>query len=186
MDDLRLRPVAENDLVLFQRLRTDQDFWGLGWPGFADPGQPARRLAEDGFLGEHNSWLVAEHDATAVALLNWRTAALGGPCPGWEIGIVVVPERRGQGIGWRAQALLCDYLFSKSPVQRIQAGTRVENIAEQKSLVKAGFQLEGRIRAAEFSDGEWRDALLYSRLRTDPDIQAASTPAGTGRQVSAS
>jgi RimJ/RimL family protein N-acetyltransferase len=34
--------------------------------------------------------------------------------------------------------------------------------------VKAGFQLEGRVRAAEFADGEWRDGLLYSRLRTDP------------------
>ncbi|MFG1927871.1 GNAT family N-acetyltransferase [Cryptosporangium sp. NPDC048952] len=165
---MKLRPVAEPDLVLFQLLRTDPDFWGLSWPGFADPGEPARRLAKDGFFSDGNSWLVAEHDAEAVALLNWRTASFGVPRLSWEIGIVVVPERRGQGIGWRAQAMLCDYLFTREPIQRIQAGTRVENIPEQKSLVKAGFHLEGRIRAAEFSDGEWRDGLLYSRLRTDP------------------
>ncbi|WP_035858912.1 GNAT family N-acetyltransferase [Cryptosporangium arvum] len=168
MDDLRFRPVAEKDLVLFQRLRTDPEFWGPGWPGFDDPGQPARRLASDGYFSESNSWLVAERGPDAVALLNWRTSSIGAPRLSWEIGIVVVPERRGQGIGWRAQAMLCDYLFDHGPVQRIQAGTRVENIAEQKSLVKAGFQLEGRVRAAEFADGEWRDGLLYSRLRTDP------------------
>jgi [ribosomal protein S5]-alanine N-acetyltransferase len=35
-------------------------------------------------------------------------------------------------------------------------------------LVKAGFQLEGVIRSCEFRAGQWRDGLLYSRLRTDP------------------
>jgi RimJ/RimL family protein N-acetyltransferase len=34
---------------------------------------------------------------------------------------------------------------------------------------KAGFALEGVIRAAEFRAGHWRDGYLYSRLRTDPD-----------------
>lgn len=39
-----------------------------------------------------------------------------------------------------------------------------ENIAEQK----AGFSLAGVVRAAEFRTGQWRDGLLYSRLRNDP------------------
>jgi hypothetical protein len=43
-----------------------------------------------------------------------------------------------------------------------------ENIAEQKSLVRAGFQLEGVVRACEFRDGRWCDGYLYSRLRDDP------------------
>jgi len=68
----------------------------------------------------------------------------------------------------QAQARLCDYLFSHSPAQRIEAGTHPENIAEQKSLEKAGFQLEGVIRAVEFRAGAWHDGYLYSRLRTDP------------------
>jgi RimJ/RimL family protein N-acetyltransferase len=64
--------------------------------------------------------------------------------------------------------MIADYLFEHTPAQRIQAGTQPENIAEQKSLLKAGFQLEGVVRAAEFRAGRWRDCLLYSRLRTDP------------------
>jgi ribosomal-protein-alanine N-acetyltransferase len=52
--------------------------------------------------------------------------------------------------------------------QRIQAGTHPENIAEQKALEKAGFQLEGVVRACEFRAGQWRDGYLYSRLRDDP------------------
>lgn len=67
--------------------------------------------------------------------------------------------------------MLCDYLFRHTPAQRIQAGTQPENIAEQKSLIKAGFHREGVIRAAEFRAGEWRDSVLFSRLRTDPSVQ---------------
>lgn len=55
-----------------------------------------------------------------------------------------------------------------APAQRIQAGAQPEDNAEQKSLLKAGFQLEGVVRAAEFRAGQWRDGLLYSRLRDDP------------------
>jgi [ribosomal protein S5]-alanine N-acetyltransferase len=64
--------------------------------------------------------------------------------------------------------MLCDYLFAHTPVQRIQAVTHAENVAEQKSLEKAGFQLEGVLRACEFRAGRWRDGHLYSRLRDDP------------------
>jgi [ribosomal protein S5]-alanine N-acetyltransferase len=80
----------------------------------------------------------------------------------------LLPEWRGRGIGWRAQAMLCDYLFTHTPAQRIQAGTHPENAAEQRALEKAGFRLEGVIRAAEWRAGRWRDGYLYSRLRDDP------------------
>jgi ribosomal-protein-alanine N-acetyltransferase len=171
---LRLRPVAEHDLGSFRRLRTDADFFGLDWNGFRDVGEPAKRFAEDGFLGGDIRWLVVEtaSEPEAVALVNWRTAGPGSAGSFWEIGIVVVPERRGQGCGWRAQALLCDYLFAHTVVPRIQATTRKENVAEQKALVKAGFQFEGIMRSCTFCDGAWRDALLYSRLRSDPSPAA--------------
>ena len=87
----------------------------------------------------------------------------------WEIGIALLPEWRGRGIGWRAQAIFCSYLFENTPVQRIEASTHAENAAEQRSLEKAGFTLEGIMRAAEYRGGQWRDGYLYSRLRTDPD-----------------
>ena len=38
----------------------------------------------------------------------------------------------------------------------------------RRFAAKAGFQLEGVIRACEFRGGQWRDGLLYSRLRDDP------------------
>jgi RimJ/RimL family protein N-acetyltransferase len=167
---VRLRPVAEPDLAMFRRFAVEPGLIGLDWAGFRDPGAPARRYAEDGYLGPEDGRLIvqAEPERAAAGFVSYRSGTYDGKARHWEIGIALLPEWRGRGIGWRAQALLCDYLFAHSPVQRVQAGTHPENVAEQRSLEKAGFRLEGVIRAAEFRAGAWRDGWLYSRLRDDP------------------
>lgn len=168
--DIRLRPVVEDDLAMFRRFLTEPGLIGLDWAGFRDAAEPARRFATDGYLGVDNGRLMVEveQEQVAAGLVSYLSGVYGGVARYWEIGIALLPEWRGRGIGWRAQAMLCDYLFSHTPAQRIQAGTHPENIAEQKSLVKAGFQLEGVVRACEFRAGQWRDGYLYSRLRDDP------------------
>jgi [ribosomal protein S5]-alanine N-acetyltransferase len=167
---IRLRPVIEDDLVLFRRFATEPGLIGLDWAGFQDAQAPARRFETDGFLGEDDGRLMVEltQDQVAAGFVSWLSRVNGGVANYWEIGIALLPEWREHGIGWRAQAMLCDYLFSHTPVQRIQAATHSENIAEQKSLEKAGFQLEGVLRACGFLAGQWRDGYLYSRLRDDP------------------
>lgn len=169
-DGVRLRPVAEGDLPMLVRFAVEPGLVGLDWHGFRDPGAPARRFAADGWLGEEDGRLAVEVEAeqAAAGVVGYRAGRYGGAAIHWEIGIVLLPEWRGRGIGWRAQALLCDYLFCHTPAQRVQAGTHPENAAEQRALEKAGFQLEGVLRACEFRAGRWRDGWLYSRLRDDP------------------
>jgi [ribosomal protein S5]-alanine N-acetyltransferase len=52
-------------------------------------------------------------------------------------------------------------------VLRLEAGTLADNIAEQRALEKAGFTREGTLRCVQFVNGDWRDVVIYSRLRTD-------------------
>jgi len=40
-------------------------------------------------------------------------------------------------------------------------------VAEQRALEKAGFLREGIARHAQFRAGQWRDLVVYSRLRSD-------------------
>lgn len=169
-DGIRLRPVTEDDLAMFRRFATEPGLIGLDWTGFTDAQAPARRFAADGYLGAAGGRLMVEVDPERVAagFVGFTLRDFGGPTKHWEIGIALLPEWRGRGIGWIAQALLCEYLFTHTPLRRIQAGTHPENIAEQRSLVKAGFQLEGVVRACEFRAGRYRDGYLYSRLRDDP------------------
>ncbi|WP_267910206.1 GNAT family N-acetyltransferase [Nucisporomicrobium flavum] len=165
-----MRPVEEGDLPLFRRVAVDHELVGHDWHGFTDARAAERRFAADGYLGADGGRLMVDVDQETAGLVAWGAKEFNPNGRHWEIGILLLPEFRGRGIGWRAQAMLCDYLFEHTPVQRIQAGTQPENIAEQKSLVKAGFQLEGVIRASEFRAGQWRDGLLFSRLRTDPAV----------------
>jgi RimJ/RimL family protein N-acetyltransferase len=163
---------------MFRRFLTEPFLIGLDWAGFRDAQEPARRFAADGYLGADDGRLMVEieDDHVAAGLVSYRAGLYSGMAKYWEIGIALLPEWRGRGVGWRAQAVLCDYLFHHTPAHRIQAATHLENLAEEKSLEKAGCQLEGRIRAGEFRAGQWRDGRLYSRLR------AAVEPVKTGEE----
>jgi len=55
--------------------------------------------------------------------------------------------------------MFCSYLFEHTPVQRIEAATHAENVAEQRSLEKAGFHAEGVLRSCDF-----RQASAYGCL----------------------
>ena len=160
---------------MFRRFVTEPGLIGLDWSGFRDPKAVQRRFDADSYLGEDNGRLIVDVAAETepgrepAGLVSYQKRYHGTQMFCWEIGIALLPEWRGQGIGWRAQATFCSYLFENTPVHRIEAGTHAENTAEQRSLVKAGFNLEGVMRAAEYRGGQWLDGYLYSRLRTDPD-----------------
>jgi RimJ/RimL family protein N-acetyltransferase len=163
---VRLRPVVEGDLAMFRRFATEPGLAGPAWTGYHEPNGPARRFAQDGYLGAEDGRLMVEADETAAGYVSWEATGSGWSRY-WSIGIILLPEWRGRGVGWRAQTLLCDYLFANSAAPRIEARTQPENIPEQKALEKVGFLSEGILRSAEFRDGAWRDVLVYGKLRGD-------------------
>jgi RimJ/RimL family protein N-acetyltransferase len=132
-----------------------------------------RRLAENGGIDENSGTLAVETDnGQLVGSVSWHTVQHGpsAACRAINIGISLFAEYRGRGYGSRAQRLLGDYLFSTRLVERVEATTDIENVAEQRALEKAGFSREGVLRHAQFRNGEWRDVVIYSRLRSDQVI----------------
>jgi [ribosomal protein S5]-alanine N-acetyltransferase len=169
-EPVRLRPIEEADLDLLSRLDTDpaasQPF---EWTGFRDPGARRRRWAQDGWIGRDSTHLaVALPDGTLAGIVSWRTIKAGGPDGGClEIGALLFAEHRGRGLGTAAQRLLVEYLFATTLANRLQAITDVENLAEQRALERIGFRREGVLRGLAFIGGQWRDGVLYARLRGD-------------------
>lgn len=162
-----LRPILEADLGEVARFATDPDAGGeFEWTGFGDPGKARRRWEEDGWLGEAHSWLAVDHDGTFAGIVSWRDRTIGnGKGLVFEIGLALLPEHRGQGVGTEAHRLLIDYLWANTPAHRIQAFTESGNVAEQRTLEKVGFEREGVLRHSYFRGGEWRDSFLYALLR---------------------
>ncbi len=163
--DVRLRPILEADLCLWDRHASDPSFAGtFEWRGFGDAMKHRRRWQEDGFLDRDPRYLAVSVAEEAVGLVCWMAPRRA--CAGvLEVGVVIAPEHRGKGIGTRAQELLVQYLLDTTTVHRVQATTEVDNIAEQKALQRCGFVHEGVMRAAAFRDGAWRDVAMYARLR---------------------
>jgi RimJ/RimL family protein N-acetyltransferase len=118
-----------------------------------------------------SSWLIVLElpAGTPIGGVSWHPVSYGGNlgCCAWNIGVGLIPEARGRGAGTIAQRLLAEYLFATTALDRVEAGTDVDNLAEQRSLEKAGFRREGVVRGAQIRGGRRRDVVNYGLLRTD-------------------
>lgn len=176
MDDhVALRPFSEQDLPFLERLGSDPSVTGRYiWAGFRDPRARRRRWEKDGYVGADSSALAVVGDDpelgpdTVMGIASWEAKDRGGPPGGcYEIGLALLPEYRGRGLGTAAQREMVRHLFDCTLAFRLEAQTDADNIAEQVALEKVGFRREGVLRGARFREGEWRDMLMYGLLRPD-------------------
>jgi RimJ/RimL family protein N-acetyltransferase len=165
----RLRRVEASDVEMLESQSSSAEVAGENsWFGFADAGKVRRRVeAGETIQSDRGMLAVVDDDDVVVGDLSWLKVFNGPPPNGdcWNMGIWVAPEHRGKGHGTEAQRLGAAYLFDHTLMERVEAGTESENIGEQKALEKAGFSREGVLRRACFRGGQWRDMVVYSKLR---------------------
>jgi RimJ/RimL family protein N-acetyltransferase len=85
-----------------------------------------------------------------------------------EVGFLVAPWARGQGLGTAALRAICDWGFDALRLTRIVWRAHLGNEASRRAAEKAGFVVEGVQRAGCVQRGERRDAWVGARLATDP------------------
>jgi RimJ/RimL family protein N-acetyltransferase len=158
--DVILRPVSQNELTLLRGGESEFDDWG---PRQASSAPPPAQLDGDGGV------LMIEADGEVAGHVSWHHQQWG---PGTasrnpELGIWLAPSHRGRGIGAIAQSQLAALFFTHTAVNRVQASTDVENIAEQRALERAGFRREGVVRASQWRAGAYHDMCLYAIVRGD-------------------
>jgi len=165
----RLRRIEERDIDPLEQQHSSPEFAGeQSWMGFADAGKLRRRYDAGEMLTHDRGALAVVDDADElVGEVSWIRTYNGPPPQGdcWNLGIWILPEHRGKGHGTEAQRLGASYLFEHYYLERVEAGTEAANVAEQRALEKAGFTREGVLRKACFRGGEWRDMVIFSKLR---------------------
>jgi RimJ/RimL family protein N-acetyltransferase len=169
---VRLRDVTLADADLLDAWNAEREIGGFNDFGPRDP-IPREPLINGPLRNDRNGTLIIERIDTGapIGTVGWRKVTVYGPSPwsdAWQIGIELVPEARGMGLGGESQRLLADWLFATTSISRVEASTDVENVAEQRSLEKAGYTREGVIRQCQFRNGAYHDLAYYSRLRSDP------------------
>ena len=123
----------------------------------------------DGGPPEGLGRMVVTEDGVVVGDVSWHPVGYG-PNSGsraLNIGISLAPSARGRGIGSCAQRLLAEHLLATTEAFRVEASTDVDNVAEQRSLERAGFSREGVLRCAQARADGRHDLVSYSFLRSD-------------------
>jgi putative hydrolase of HD superfamily len=85
------------------------------------------------------------------------------------VGIVIYDEKLwGQGIGYEALGLWCDYLFHElTRFVRLDLRTWSGNLGMMRLALKLGFAEEARFRMARIVEGRYYDGMGYGVLRSE-------------------
>jgi len=157
-------------VVLRPAVPEDLPFLTGGDSPFDDFGpRPARTEVYSPRLDAPGGLIVAGPAGEVLGNVSWIYLQWGPNSASRNpmIGIWLAEAARGRGYGTLAQRMLVDLLFRHTPCNRVEAGTDVANVVEQRSLEKVGLQREGVVRGAQWRDGAYRDMWLYSILRSE-------------------
>jgi [ribosomal protein S5]-alanine N-acetyltransferase len=81
-----------------------------------------------------------------------------------KFGCAIHADMWGKGYAKEASELLIDWGFRVLGLHRISAAIGPDNSASLHRIKKAGFFYEGTLRDHVFTNGAWRDSLLFSLL----------------------
>lgn len=96
-----------------------------------------------------------------------------------EVGISLLPEVRGQGIGTAAVIQLTEFGFIRHNLHRIHLQAIASNIGAIRAYEKAGFVIEGRLRQHAWVRGAYEDIVVMGMLRSEQPGSPLTTPPPT-------
>lgn len=88
-----------------------------------------------------------------------------GPFESCSVGYWLHQPFTGQGLATRAVNEMVDIAFHGLGLHRVEAGTLLDNTASQAVLKRTGFVQFGLAPEYLRIAGEWRDHLLFQRIR---------------------
>ncbi|MGW4034473.1 GNAT family N-acetyltransferase [Streptomyces sp. NPDC004838] len=102
----------------------------------------------------------------------------------WEIGFWTAREFRGRGIMTEAVGAVAHWTFTGLGGTRLEWRAEVGNAASRAAAEKAGFTVEGELRAALLNKDTLRDTWIGSLLPSDIGLPSrhAYLPASAARQ----
>ncbi|MEU9041841.1 MULTISPECIES: GNAT family protein [unclassified Kitasatospora] len=134
--------------------------------------RPWRPLPPD---SPHSPYLVGApaDDAACFSVVERDTGELAGEALVWGIdshnrsghlGIALRPGHRGRGLATDTLRTLCRYGFRTLGLQRLQMETLADNEPMLGAARRAGFTVEGTLRAGHWADGAFVDQTVLGLL----------------------
>ncbi|XP_047951162.1 uncharacterized N-acetyltransferase p20-like [Salvia hispanica] len=164
--DITLRPLDISDADAAVEWYMDEKVSKFcSWEVF-----PSRESAVDYFVEQDLTHPWNRAICAAGRVVGSITVSSFSGCRG-ELGYALASEYWGRGIATRAVALAATCAFLEMPhLERLEAVVDVDNPASQRVVEKAGFVREGVLRKYFLLKGRPRDAVIFSLLSTDPNV----------------
>jgi RimJ/RimL family protein N-acetyltransferase len=166
---IRVRPLCRDDLDGWYELRSLPEVVASSVPPVAPPRAEIERM----FAHAESRWLAGE--VAAMSIIDARSGSFAGQIALYYfqphhregmLGYGVLPAFRGRGYARRAVELVTRWAFNEVRLQRVVAGTAADNLGSQKTLQRAGFEVEARQIGMLPAPGGGRvDSVLYVRRR---------------------
>jgi RimJ/RimL family protein N-acetyltransferase len=141
------------------------------WLSFDSRAEDQARIMLDGILARARQEPRSEY-YLAVALPADRTvigfARLGlAGVRAAKLGFAIRYSQWGHGYATDAARTLIAFGFGPLGLHRISAAAGPDNAASIAVIKRLGMTCEGRIRDHVYTNGAWRDSLLYSLLEAE-------------------
>ncbi|TFW22447.1 N-acetyltransferase [Massilia arenosa] len=132
---------------------------------FHSPEALRREFAATGFVTDDREMMLVEDKTGAIvgSISHFKSRT---PLAR-EIGYRLLAGSGGRGIMTEATRLMSDYLFRAYQYNRLELLMNPLNIASERIAQKCGYTYEGTLRGMFFTDGQVRDAKMYSLLRSE-------------------
>ena len=172
---ITVRKATTQDAAAFARIMGDPAVYpGLMQLPYTDEETWRVRLGENFAPGKTDLPLAAELNGAVVG-----TAGLHPVGPAVRrrhvlmLGISVLPEAQGKGVGTALMAALCNYADRWAGALRLELTVYCDNAAAIHLYRKFGFEVEGTLRGYALRDGQYADVYAMARLHPDPPRIAA-------------
>ncbi|MGB7799707.1 50S ribosomal protein L7/L12-serine acetyltransferase [Buttiauxella sp.] len=137
----------------------------MDWPQYVLSVEDSRKMAQGNYLLHHRGYakmflIFQQQKMVGVVSFNQieptnKTA---------YIGYWLDKDALGQGIISRAVEAVVEKYAREGVVRRFVIKCIVSNVASNQVALRNGFSLEGRLKQAEFLNGEFHDQNIYGRI----------------------
>ncbi|MEU6236324.1 GNAT family protein [Kitasatospora sp. NPDC047058] len=110
-----------------------------------------------------NEYYLAITPLDSDRLVGFVRVGLSGVQAG-KLGYAVAADSWGRGLATDAARTMVQFAFEELGLHRVSAAIGPDNAASIRLIENLGFAREGVLRDHVFTNGAWRDSVLYSVL----------------------
>lgn len=158
---IRLRAWQEDDIPLVSALRNDMALQVqlLSRVRGSEAGQIRNWLQDRSGRADCLFFIIADRETNA-ALGYLQIGSMDLVDQRAELGICLMREAQGRGIGYESIRLAISYLQNTWGLRKLSLKVRDDNVAAIRSYQRVGFVKCGLLREHVFIDGSWHDIVL--------------------------